>query len=618
MGNQSDNRDKKSNNELRGSARRSRLKLGAAILPDNNLGPFDSFCSNPNLVPSNQNLSQKTHKLNSSSSISDVLGNGKLGNDRWKLLRRSKQLLAMRTVTPELALSLDCRREWNLHRQVETLLDCFPSLKYSYSSLRGKKFGHSISILSNGSKARVDDIARSHSIRLDPVDSPKELFKYRQRIQKIITWAYANNLVPVMMTLTVFHRWHPLAPLCRILRNAWSDLFARSRVGLARKERVGFRGYIRRMEETFNDGDEDFDKSLNSGWHPHYHIVLIVPRDKLESLSAYEPELRKVWVSLVCKHYRKEFGEDIPASYLKSFEEHGLVFSRFKSREHALKSGCRRGYAGGLFEVKDGKYLAKLMGTDSPLYGGDTELTYSSKRSKTPFDLLRCEVTANVADLWSEYAIATKRIPCFTYSNGLQSEVDSYFDSLVGGSSVASSKSVSLPTEGVVVRLRAQDYQWLYRRFLIGELLDVAVKGYDKVKAWLKDSFGIEVLCDEPVEVKDMNSSSTTTTLSIPMLPLSSLEGIVESTLTESTLIESSLTESSLTESSSTESTLTESTLTESSSTKSYIDDVEVSERSCVVDKNNSYALWFINSHSQLDILMYLRLQVGYDNKAPP
>ena len=414
------NQDLKLHNEMRGSKRRSRLKLGIADLPNSDffagsndgLGIIEMVCSlahsaecirvceqTGNLagnarcdavsgVKNNSEnlLSQGTsaESVKSQIAVSDVLGTDKLADkNKWKLLRRSKQLLAMRTVTPELATKLELRRDWNLHRKVTTVLDCFPSLKHSYSSLRGKKLDGAVSILSNGQSARVDDIARSHSIRLDPVDSPKELYKYRQRIQRIITWAYQNNLVPVMMTLTVYHRWHDLAPLCRVLRGAWSDLFSRSKAGQARKDYIGLRGYIRRMEETFNDGDSDFNESLNSGWHPHYHVILFVPRDRLAALSDYESELRKVWVKLVRKHFIKEF------AFLPSFESHGLLFSRFSSAVHARKCGCPHAHGGDLFEVKDGQYLAKVMGTDTPLYGGDSELTSWAKFSKTPFDLLK-------------------------------------------------------------------------------------------------------------------------------------------------------------------------------------------------------------------------------------
>ena len=173
-----------------------------------------------------------------------------------------------------------------------------------------------------------------------------------------------------------------------------------------------------------------------------------------------------------------------------------------------------------LFEVKDGKYLAKLMGIDDPLYGGDTELTYFSKTSKTPFDLLKGAVTANLADLWCEYAIATKKIPCFTFSKGLGTEVDSYFDALSAlesesessiapsessqpsepcssTTSVASTDTVGVPMtvkDGFVFRIKSEDYQWLYRHFLIGELLKRAAQGYDVVKNWLHDICNISVL----------------------------------------------------------------------------------------------------------------------------
>ncbi len=64
------------------------------------------------------------------------------------------------------------------------------------------------------------------------------------------------------------------------------------------------------------------------------------------------------------------------------------------------------------------------------MYGGDTELTAGmQKNSKAPFDLLRGKVTASLADLWCEYALATKKMASFTFSHGLQKEVDTYFAS---------------------------------------------------------------------------------------------------------------------------------------------------------------------------------------------
>ena len=72
----------------------------------------------------------------------------------------------------------------------------------------------------------------------------------------------------------------------------------------------------------------------------------------------------------------------------------------------------------------------------------------------------------------------------------MQTEVDAYFKTLSGSSSAS---AVDLPTEGLVVSRRTKDYQWLYRHFLIGELLDKVAKGYDIATDWLKDSFNIDV-----------------------------------------------------------------------------------------------------------------------------
>ena len=264
---------------------------------------------------------------------------------------------------------------------------------------------------------------------------------------------------------------------------------------MKRKQYMGLCGYIRRMEETFNDGEDESE--TNAGWHPHYHVILLIPRDKLQLVSEYEDTLKTVWVELVRKYYKAEFGEDIPVSYYETFRQHGLVglvFSRYKTEEHAVRCGNANGKAGDLLEVHDGKYLAKIMGTDSPLYGGDTELTAGmQKNSKAPFDLLRGKVTASLADLWCEYALATKKMASFTFSHGLQKEVDTYFASVGVQPSVAGD---SIPDEWLAGKLDPKDYHWLYQHGMLGELLAKASEGHEVLKLWLKENFNMELLED--------------------------------------------------------------------------------------------------------------------------
>ena len=257
-------------------------------------------------------------------------------SDVWQMLRRAKNYLSRRCVTnSSLEESLDRRRSWTRDRySVQTLLDLFPSLKYAHSSLLPESVSSfcrdgsvSVRVFSSKSgssrRACIDDVARSHSIRFDPVDSSRELYRYRLRVQECLDWARQVNLAPIMMTLTVFHRWHPLKGLVSVLKKAWNYFFTGTRAATRRAAKMGLCGYIRRMEETLNRGD-----GRNSGWHPHYHVILFVPRDRLSILSRMERELRDAWFQAVSRYFEAEFGESIPSAYSASFREHGLWFSR--------------------------------------------------------------------------------------------------------------------------------------------------------------------------------------------------------------------------------------------------------------------------------------------------
>lgn len=505
--------------------------------------------------------------------VSKKANNAKLGifdgvcpkkNQVWKMQRLAKSMLSMRFVDEFSSLfeKLDKRKDWNKsQRKVTSLLDLFPSLKYSYSSPLPKACRKGLvdirSSVFNG-KTYIGDMARSHSIRLDPVDSPKELKKYRLRIQRVIDWSYKNGLVPVMMTLTIFHRWDELSALCRALRLAWSSLFGSGRAGYERKLHIGLQGFIRRMEETLGDGSEvgidenngtcslgyvteqveadfmggrsparrrcDLSKKTqsdaiylpNAGWHPHYHVILFIPRDKLQVLSDYEKTLKEVWLNLVCKFYKQEVGKEIPLTYYEAFKKHGLVLSRYNSEDHAKRCGNIHGKAGNLLEVHDGKYLAKVLGVDSQeIFGGDYEMTSSNAKSnfngniskskvriggKVPFDLLREKVTAANVDLWCEYAIATKGIPCFTFSKGLEKTVDEYYKTHPDDKDQTSSFS----KDSNFVRvgsLLLDEYKKIYHCFQIGNMLEVSKLGVDKLSEWMKQNFGINLM--KPINEDD-------------------------------------------------------------------------------------------------------------------
>ena len=405
----------------------------------------------------------------------------------FEMLRRAKLYLALRSVEDfESLLELDWRRVWNKEnpkRSIATMLDLFPSLKFAhestlpltarlrkhgidpksvdwrnspwyYQSLRNsakeknslffdsaqnvvkspriptakdlfcEEYVDIVSSEKDGNETiRMEDVCRSHSIWLDPIDAPKELYKWRLRVQQAIAWAYLNDCVPVMMTLTIYHRWNHLDGAIKVLQNSWDKFLVSGRPAQKRQAEIGLVGNIRRLEITINDGDENFDGNgkpkTNAGWHPHFHVLLFVPKDKFGALSDMEAQMKKDWVEIVAAQFRVEFGEEIDSSFMSALERCGLYLSRYNKGERK----------GELRPVKDSRYLDKIYGYDPiNVYGGDSEVSADSfKNSKIPFDLL-CEVTAANIDLWCEYAIATKGMAALRISRPLAKKINEYFE----------------------------------------------------------------------------------------------------------------------------------------------------------------------------------------------
>lgn len=476
--------------------------------------------------------------------------------DKWEMLLRAKLYLSLRSVEDfDELLGLDWRRVWNKEnpkRPIETMLDLFVSLKFAhevmlpltarlrkhgidpksvdwrnspwyYQSLRnsaGEKSSLFFDSAQNAVKSpriptardlfceeyvdivasekdgnetiRMEDVCRSHSIWLDPIDAPKELYKWRLRIQKAIAWAYLNDCVPAMMTLTIYHRWNNLDGLLRVLQNSWDKFLVSGRPAQKRQVEMGLVGNIRRLEITINDGDENFDENgkpkTNAGWHPHFHVLLFVPKDKFGALSDMEAQMKKDWAEIVAAHFRAEFGEEIPELFLPAFEAHGLYLSRYNKGERK----------GELRPVKDSRYLDKIYGYDPiNVYGGDKEISADSfKNSKIPFDLLR-EITAANIDLWCEYAIATKGMAALRISRPLAKKINEYFEANPDKDPIPK----GLPPSKVVAHLEATIYRLFYRNFLIPQLKAKAVEGFESLRSWVKDKMvelGVSALCDDP------------------------------------------------------------------------------------------------------------------------
>ena len=527
--------------EVLNSKRRSRLGIGVQDLDKESTWNYRTCPSaSTEFTPEAELLGAKVFRRDQS----------------FELLCRAKLYLALRSVEDfESLLGLDWRRVWNKEKDVvESLLDLFPSVKHSYEcmlpltarlrkhgidpqsidwrnspyyrkalqdSVQGKNspldpaqvlkqpsvptakdlFLHEyvdiVASEKNGKvSVRLEDICRSHSIWLDPVDAPKELYKWKLRIQKAIAWAYLNDVVPVMVTLTTFHRWHHLKSLLKVLQDSWEAFLTAGRPASRRKSEMGLEGYVRRLEININDGkenriDDDKEPATNAGWHPHYHAILFVSKSKFKTVSDMEAQMKKDWSSIVAAQFKAEFGEEIPESYMPAFEAHGLHLSRYSKGEHK----------GELRPVKDTIYLDKIYGYDSMnVYGADSEMTASViKDSKVPFDLLR-EISASNIDLWCEYAIATKGVPALQFSRPLIKKINDYFKAHPDKNPAPA----DLPPSKVVAHLEVAIQRLFYRNFLIPQLRQKAAEGFEALSSWVKDKLGelgVSALCDDPTNL---------------------------------------------------------------------------------------------------------------------
>ncbi len=406
-------------------------------------------------------------------------------------LRCSKMYLGMRFSGGEIE---DRRAPWNREKYpAKSNLDLFSGVKHSYSTALPSRCGMVDLVVSDdGKRSRFCGITRSGNMRLDPLDAPRIAYRRRKEINRAIAWGHFTGNIPVMMTLTVPHRWATLKATIAVLRKSYDDLFGH-KIGVKLKTAIGFKYRIYRMEETL---DESF------GWHPHYHVILFVPRENLNTLSDLEPKLKKRWSKSVRKYYREFVGKELPEYDVDAMYKHGLVLSRYDkdSREHRN---------GELREVDNGDYMAKIMGCDDKLvYGGDAEMTATTQKdTMIPFDLLGGECTANKVDLWNEYAIATKGLSVFRFTPGFKAVIDEYFeknpqrdpDKTSGNGKSSGGISGEKKPEKTVGIIPVEVYKLFAQNFMLKNLKKQILEGYDALCAWLKKMFvelGVPQWCD--------------------------------------------------------------------------------------------------------------------------
>lgn len=230
------------------------------------------------------------------------------------------------------------------------------------------------------------------SISACPVCAPKISERRREEIAQAVSWAYANNLQPVMVTLTFPHRaWHKLGVLLKQQAHALAML-RKGKQWDKFKKRVCFRGLIRALECTHGE----------NGWHPHTHELWFVAKDVQG--PEMQVEVLKKWMSACARAGLLDLSD---VRQVAAFTAHAVD----------VKDNCNAS-----------DYLAKQ--DDSKHWGVDRELSSAStkdgrKKGMHPFGLLALASAGDVraARLYLAYILAFKGKRLLFWSPGLKAQV---------------------------------------------------------------------------------------------------------------------------------------------------------------------------------------------------
>lgn len=178
------------------------------------------------------------------------------------------------------------------HYKLRLLANCC-----TYGELNG-----GVQIISNGTSTRILGVRPCNNSWACPECSAKQMSRYSKRIAAGIDALYKQNLVPFMMTLTIFHSvLQGCETTYNILRKAW-ELFDKSKTWKRKKKNSNTyytsSGAWSQFYQEFhcNHTVKTLEITYGEhGWHPHIHMLIWVHKSKLQEVAKWEEKLQAHW-----------------------------------------------------------------------------------------------------------------------------------------------------------------------------------------------------------------------------------------------------------------------------------------------------------------------------------
>lgn len=303
--------------------------------------------------------------------------------------------------------------------------------------------------------AHYSGLATCGSVWACPVCCALIQQRRRSELALLISWAYANDYRPCMVTFTFPHKSFDSL---QQLKERQRDAFVRLRRGSPWerfKKRCGFGGLVRSLEVTHGE----------NGWHPHTHEIWLIRHLSPIQQSAFLGDLKDRWKK-VC----------IAAGLLDPADQSQL----FAFDIHAVDVR---------FGVNDSDYLAKQ--DSSRAWGVDREVaTASSKSGRAkgvhPHEFLIRRRKGDAAR-YLEYVNGMAGSRQLFWSHGLKE--------LVGVEDVTDEvlADESLTPSDLLGGLSADDWALIRRKRLRAQLLDAAESGdWRVVQRFLIERVGVD------------------------------------------------------------------------------------------------------------------------------
>lgn len=295
-----------------------------------------------------------------------------------------------------------------------------------------------------------------------PVCGPKIQERRREEVAKAVDWAYANDLQPVMVTLTFPHyAWNKLSVLLKQQAFALQRLRAGSPWARFKKA-FGYEGLIRALENLFG----------MNGWHPHTHELWFVRKDA--DAEAMKAEVLKRWESACI---RAGLLDPKNAAQLEAFRAHAVD----------VKGNC---------SASD--YLAKQ--DDSRNWGVDREIAKASTKAGRakglhPFALLAKagEGDKRAERLFLAYCLAMKGKSQLYWSPGLKDAVG------VNEATDEELAEESRDAADILGRLSLDEWHLVRAASMRAQVLDAAESGgWPAIQALLEHLRGAPHQCAAP------------------------------------------------------------------------------------------------------------------------